>query len=769
MPPAAPAKVASILFGAALTVTVAYLLGRLWQRLFRERLGGLTPTEVRLFAFAVGAACLSNLIFLLSAARLAYDATFVALAVLTFAAAWRWREPLPSRRAFEIEPNQRIVWTSLLLLVIAVYGYLYLAHALAPETRSDGFGYHLGLVRRYQNEHGFVPIVTSFYASFTQGAEMLYLFAYSFGRHSAAKLVHFSFFVALLAAMLSFARRHGVWRAGVAAVILFACSPVVVPDATSSYNDCALAFYEFLLFYGLLLWWRDRESIRLPTLGVLAGFCFALKYTGGVAVLALLPLVCWKSARDSRRWSSVWRPAAITAAAAACFVAPWLIKNAIFTGDPVAPFFNNIFPNPHFTLGWETAYRAYFRNYAHPPESYPWYSYPLDLTVRGLRLGGLTGPIFLLTPFALFAWRKPAGKALLAAAGVSFLPWFGNAGTRFLIPTLVFVSLALGLALLSLPSRWAAVLGCAALLAHAASSWPAVLPHWAGGVWSVVGVPWKAALRIQPEREYLLANVPHYLVAEVIEAEVKPPGRVFSLTPLPEAYFDAEVLISYQARLNEELVEDLKTAVEPDLWPCRQRRLDWGPRKLRGFRIVQLNEHDSPWILSEIRFLNQQGPIPTGPNWQISSQARPWQTGRLLDGDPLTSWNSWESLRKGMWIEVRFAEPMTLSGAELLYPWGQHFVDFQYLGLDDGDKWEPLQVRSQQSRLPFDPHGLKKWAVRQLAAHGVQLLVTDLEGGGYNYLAPLIEKDPGSWGLEEIARDGPVRVYRLLEKELSPR
>jgi hypothetical protein len=769
MPSAALSKVVSILFGAALTVTVAYWLGRLWQRILGEPLRGLTRTEARLFAFAVGAACLSNLVFLLSAARLVYDATFITLAAVTAAAWWRWRKPLPPRGAFEIEPDQRIVWKSLLLLVVACYGGLYLAHSLAPETRSDGFGYHLGLVRRYQNEHGFVPIVTSFYASFTQGAEMLYLFAYSFGRHSAAKLVHLSFFVATLLAMLAFARRHGAWRAGVVAVILFACSPVVVPDATSSYNDCTLAFYEFMAFYGLWLWWRESKSISLPTLGVLAGFCFALKYTGGVALAALLPLVCWKSVRDSNNRGSLWRSATVTAAAAALFVAPWLIKNAVFVGDPVAPFFNGIFPNPHFTVSWENAYREYFRSYSHPPESHPWYSYPLDLTVRGNRLGGLTGPLFLLAPLACLAWRKPAGKALLAAAGVSCLPWLGNAGTRFLIPALVFVSLALGFAVLALPPRWAAMVGCAALLAHAVSSWPAVLPRWAGGVWSVVGIPWKAALRIQPEREYLLANVPHYLVAEVVEASVAPPDRVFSLTPLPEAYFDAEALISYQAALNEELVEGLKTAVEPDLWPSRQRRVVWDPRPLRGFRVVQLNEHDSPWKMSEISFLNRQGPVPAGPHWQISCQPRPWHAARLLDGDPLTSWNSWESLRKGMDIEVRFPEPLTLSGAELVYAWGQHFVDFAYFGLNAAGRWEPLEVRSRQSRLPFDPRGLKKWAMRQLAAQRVKLLVTDLEGGGYNYLAPLIAEDPQSWGLQEIARDGPVRVYRLLEGELNPR
>jgi hypothetical protein len=47
------------------------------------------------------------------------------------------------------------------------------------------------------------------------------------------------------------------------------------------------------------------------------------------------------------------------------------------------------------------------------------------------------------------------------------------------------------------------------------------------------------------------------------------------------------------------------------------------------------------------------------------------------------------------------------------------------------------------------------------------MLVTNLEGGGHNFLAPLIAEDPQAWGLEEIARDGPVRVYRLKDGEFS--
>ena len=53
------------------------------------------------------------------------------------------------------------------------------------------------VVARYWREHGFHPIVWNLYASLSEGAEMLFLFAFAFGRHSAASMVHFAFLLAL--------------------------------------------------------------------------------------------------------------------------------------------------------------------------------------------------------------------------------------------------------------------------------------------------------------------------------------------------------------------------------------------------------------------------------------------------------------------------------------------------------------------------------------------------------------------------------------------
>ena len=94
-----------------------------------------------------------------------------------------------------------------------------------------------------------MPQTSSMYANLPQGMEMLFLFAFSFGKHSAATLVHFAFLCALPWMMLSYGRRFGMVRPFVLGAMLVFLSPVVGATGTSASNDAALACTLFGLFY----------------------------------------------------------------------------------------------------------------------------------------------------------------------------------------------------------------------------------------------------------------------------------------------------------------------------------------------------------------------------------------------------------------------------------------------------------------------------------------------------------------------------------------
>ena len=180
-----------ILFGALFTVVVAWALGAI---LFRRLRLKLYRAEERLLAFVTGSALLSGIVFLLCCTGLARKGVFLAIGFAAIAGAWRMGV---HRTAGDPLPPLSKTWRWLTFAVFGLFGFLYFCNAMAPEMSPDGAAYHLVWPEFYYRAHGFVRIPWNLYANLTQGIELLFLFAYSFGRLSAAALVHFSFLATL--------------------------------------------------------------------------------------------------------------------------------------------------------------------------------------------------------------------------------------------------------------------------------------------------------------------------------------------------------------------------------------------------------------------------------------------------------------------------------------------------------------------------------------------------------------------------------------------
>src|ERR1035437_4558722 len=115
--------------------------------------------------------------------------------------------------------------------------------------------------------------------------------------------------------------------------------------------------------------------------GVLAGFCYAIKLPGLMAVAGAVLFVA-----AQRRW----KPVLIVAAGAALMMAPWTLRALVLTGNPVAPLMNSVFPNPYFHIATERELAASLRSLGDVrPAQVPW-----ELAF-GDRLTGTFGPLLL--------------------------------------------------------------------------------------------------------------------------------------------------------------------------------------------------------------------------------------------------------------------------------------------------------------------------------------------------------------------------------------
>ncbi len=736
----------SVLFGAAFTLLTCWALGSLLLRRLNAR---LASGETLVFSLAGGGALLSLMVFLVCLTGLASPAVFLALGALPIAAVLH-----PRLRAGQgvALPALELMWRRLFLLIFVPYFVLYFVNAMAPENSPDGSTYHLGLVAHYLREGGLQPLATNIFSHLPAGVEMLFLFAFAFGGHSAASLVHFAFLVALPLALVLYGRRFGLPGVGAAAALFFFLAPVAGMDGTSAYNDVALACVLFLVFYALEMWAAaapdSGESRGLAVLaGLLAGFAFAIKYTAFMALLYVPVYMFWKKYRHVRR---PWPEVLAACVSAACSVGPWLIRNWYWIGNPVSPFFNAVFPNPHVHRSFELILSSRMRDFRTYGLDSAW-EIPRALLATG-ELGGILGPLFVLCPIGLVALRSPAGRRWLLAGLLFGLPFAANIGCRFLLPALPFASLALASALSGV--RWVVPI---LVLVHAWASWPTTLKSYFPPLNFIVNsMPVQAAMRIEPEDRFLRRTMPAYSHARLIEERVPANGAVLAYDDVSIAYTARNVLVPYQGAFNSVADDVLKVALYDEFGPVQRIHFSFPSKPLKRFRLVQAGSSHDSWSVHQLRVFHAGGIIVRKPGWRLRASPNPWDVEMAFDENPVTRWRSWQPASPGMWMEADFGTPQAADAIVVECSADQPGLRLR-LELEDAEgRWETVQEASPRSLQP-PPPGLGRAAVEHLKRLGITHLFIFQK----NPLDAMLRQRADEWGLVEIGVESGARLYRL--------
>jgi len=559
--------------------------------------------------------------------------------------------------------------------------------------------------------------------------------------------------------MICYGRRIGYPWVGVSAAIFFYAAPVVGMDGSIAYNDVALAAVLFCVFYLLEIWDETRTSALLIPIGILAGWAYAIKYTAALAVPYALGFVIWRlmeaPARKPQKYVNMLRPVLLLASLAALFVAPWMIKNALWVDNPLAPFANRLFPNPYIHISMEQDLQAYLSTYW-TITSYS--QIPLAVTVKGQVLAGLFGPLFLLTPLMLFAARKRHGRRLLFAALLFALPYPANIGARFLIPVAPFVSLALALSLTGIP-RWPMLLPVVLAVAHVVSCWPSVLETYCDRyAWHIHSAPWEAALRIEPENSYLKrALFPVYGMTQQIERAIPRDKTVFEFTESGAAYTDRFLLGRYSSAAGEVLGDILWSPLYAGMQARVLQSFQFPARKVRKIRIVQTaNMGPTKWSVAEVRLYQGGQELPRAGDWRLTAHPNPWEVQLAFDSSPATRWRTWQDGQPGMYIEVNLGAEHALDAVTVLT--SQDSVTARLkLDVDEGGgRWITVSAKPVESAVLQD-FNLRRLATEEVKRRGIEYIVVgDSDIGAKDYLqyAPL-------WGLQPLATSGDMRLYQI--------
>ena len=214
----------------------------------------------------------------------------------------------------------------------------------------DSLSYHLADPKLYLQAHRMYYLPWESHSNFAFTAEMWYLFGLMEGGVPLAKLFHFTCGVGACLAIYAFGARHLTPRAGLTAAGVLASTPLVLWEAGTAYADLAGMFFATLTLLAVANGMAARDERWLRLGAVLMGLTLSTKATA-LSTLALLALglLFWWVRSPRQTW-----PRAMSKVAAWCVLAlavgsPWYIKSTVYTGNPVYPFYYQLFGGRGFS------------------------------------------------------------------------------------------------------------------------------------------------------------------------------------------------------------------------------------------------------------------------------------------------------------------------------------------------------------------------------------------------------------------------------------
>jgi hypothetical protein len=361
--------------------------------------------------------------------------------------------------------------------------------------------------------------------------------------------------------------------------------------------------------------------------------------------------------------------------------------------------------------------------------------------------------VFLALPLGLLALRKKEGRRVLLPAALLLTTYPMNIATRFLLPELPFLALALALACEEVPPVLLVL-----VLFHAVASWPRNLHYYVPYGWVLRRTPIKAALRIQSEDSFLSA-APNYRMARLMDRVVPAGEKVFTLGGVAESYTSREILVSFLGPPNQDISDVLQVALANIAQPSRALVFRFPDHPLRGIRVVQTAaapKADELWSVHEFRIFRNGIEVPRSAAWRLRAFPNPWGVGYAFDNSEVTRWTSWETAAPGMYIDVEFGSNVAANEVRIETSTDNPDVRLRLEELGANGKWTVIGAAPEE--FTMTPEGsLRLAAAHEFRAHGVRyFLVRDTDWGTEYY-----SKDPASWNFTPVARTEGATIYKV--------
>ena len=309
------------------------------------------------------------------------------------------------REVFPLKRKNTFVFA--LSVVLFAHIFLVFIASLAPVTDWDSGCYHLAIPKLWTQHHKVIYIPYILESEFPLTTETLYTLGLALADDVSASLIIWAISILFLLAVFSLCRRYSSAKVGLLSSAAFYCTPLVGMLASGTMMELAIGYYAFLGLYAFLKYLDTDDYNMLILAAVTSGLAAATKYTGIIPFVLLFIGVIIVEIKRRKLSIAAFKGIALFGFVFLLIPSPWYIKSFINTGNPVIPFFHEVFGGKNLPAEVSELSFVFAK------------SYGID-TKAGFMAGLIIRVKSSVEPFFLGGWRWIVGPFFLA-----FVPCLG--------------------------------------------------------------------------------------------------------------------------------------------------------------------------------------------------------------------------------------------------------------------------------------------------------------------------------------------------------
>lgn len=410
-----------------------------------------STVEELFFCTTLGIGVIAYIVLFLGLVGLLYSSVVILLVGLGLALSFREIHLVIRRLVAWLRNFQMSQATTLLPFLPLLFLLPILLMPLYPPSSWDALSYHLPVAKIFADKHRIVLTPYLPAATNVLTIEMLFSLMLLIADDIMANLISLLLLLLTALATFSFSKRYISTSSGFIAVSALLSSPIVIFLGTTCYIDIGLALFVTAAGYGFANWASMRDTKWLCLSAIFTGFAIGTKYSALFFVLLIGAAIVIMYMRRKAPLKDLL----VFLVIAALIGSPWYIRNYYLTGNPVFPFFTNIFGENWLWNSVDSKIQQIdlIKRYGTGKNMASLILLPINIVFNWRKFHSEGLPLWTLSPFfSLFIpfWliKRPRNKIVswaLLFGGLYVLFWFFTSQiARYLLPITSMLSIGVG-------------------------------------------------------------------------------------------------------------------------------------------------------------------------------------------------------------------------------------------------------------------------------------------------------------------------------------